>query len=123
MKIGQLADRSGLSVHTIRYYERIGLMPPPARDAGGRRDYDPSVLDWTRFLDRLKATGMPIREMRRYAALRAEGPATGPERRALLVAHRAAVRARIAALTEGLAVLDAKIESYPDPTDRNPDDD
>ena len=112
MKIGQLAECSGLSVHTIRYYERIGLMPPPDRDGGGRRDYDPAILDWTRFLDRLKATGMPIREMRRYAALRAEGPATGPARRALLEAHREGVRARIAALTEGLSVLDAKIDGY-----------
>ncbi|MGO4908505.1 MerR family DNA-binding transcriptional regulator [Pseudorhodobacter sp. W20_MBD10_FR17] len=62
MKIGELAKRSGLTAYTIRYYERIGLLPFANRDAGGQRDYDPSILVWIEFLGRLKATGMPIRE-------------------------------------------------------------
>lgn len=121
MKIGTLAKRSGLSAHTIRYYERIGLLPPPDRDAGGQRDYDAAILAWIGFLQRLKVTGMPLREMRRYAELRAEGPATGPARRALLEAHRAGVRARVAELQAALIVLDTKIDGYAAEEERTQD--
>ena len=112
MKLGELARLSGLSGHTLRYYERIGLLPRPARDDAGRRDYDAAILAWIAFLARLKATGMPIREMRSYARLRAQGPATAPERRALLERHRGAVKRRVAELQANLAVLDAKIAGY-----------
>ncbi|MDX8451110.1 MerR family transcriptional regulator, partial [Mesorhizobium captivum] len=84
MKIGELAKRSGLSAYTIRYYERIGLFPHADRDQSGQRDYDASILTWIEFLDRLKTTGMPIREMLRYAALRERGVDTEAERSALL---------------------------------------
>jgi len=112
MKIGDLARRSGLSAHTIRYYERIGLLPPADRDAAGRRDYDVSILVWLDFLGRLKATGMPIREMLSYARMRNEGAATEQGRHDLLVAHREQVRARIAELQSCLSVLDKKIAGY-----------
>ena len=79
MKIGELAKRSGLSAHTIRYYERIGLLPYADRDQSGQRDYDASILVWIEFLHRMKTTGMPIREMLRYAALRAGGVETEAE--------------------------------------------
>ncbi|PTE13978.1 MerR family transcriptional regulator [Pseudogemmobacter blasticus] len=112
MKIGDLARRAGLSVHTLRYYERIGLLPRAERDGGGRRDYDAAILTWIGFLRRLKTTGMPLREMQRYAGLRRQGDGTGPERRALLEAHRETVRAQVEELQACLSVLDAKIESY-----------
>lgn len=112
MKIGELARRSGLSAHTLRYYERIGLLPPIDRDASGRRDYDTSILTWIAFLGRLKATGMPIRDMVRYAALRTQGDRTEPERRALLEAHRETVRSHVAELQACLLVLDTKIDGY-----------
>lgn len=112
MKIGELAARTGLSTDTIRYYERIGLLPRPGRDGGGRRDYDTTILAWIAFLGRLRATGMPIREMTRYAAMRREGAATGPDRRRLLETHRDRVRAHLDDLTACLAVLDAKIAGY-----------
>lgn len=57
MKIGELAKRSGLSAHTIRYYERIGLLPYADRDQSSQRDYDASILIWIAFLGRLKTTG------------------------------------------------------------------
>ena len=60
MKIGELAALTGLSAHTIRYYERIGLIPYAVRDQTGQRAYDRSVLDWIEFLGRLKTTGMSI---------------------------------------------------------------
>lgn len=115
MKIGELANRSGLSAHTIRYYERIGLLPYAVRDRPSRRDYDASILVWIEFLGRLKTTGMPIREMLRYAALRERGPATAAERRALLEAHRKRVRAHVAELQACLLVLDIKIAGYAGP--------
>jgi DNA-binding transcriptional MerR regulator len=114
MKIGELARRSGLTAHTIRYYERIGLLPYADRDRSRQRDYDASILVWIDFLDRLKTTGMPIREMLRYAALRAEGAGTESERRALLERHRDAVRAHVTELQACLLVLDTKIAGYAD---------
>jgi DNA-binding transcriptional MerR regulator len=112
MKIGELAKRSELSAHTIRYYERIGLLPRADRDRSGRRDYDVSILAWIEFLGRLKATGMPVREMLRYAALRTGGAGTEAERRKLLERHRERVRTRVAELQASLLVLDAKIAGY-----------
>lgn len=112
MKIGELAKRSGLSADTIRYYERIGLLPRADRDRSSHRDYDASILTWIEFLDRLKTTGMPIREMLRYAALREQGPGTEPERQELLENHRARVRAHVDALNASLLVLDTKIDGY-----------
>ncbi|MCO5092741.1 MerR family transcriptional regulator [Bosea sp. (in: a-proteobacteria)] len=123
MKIGDLARRSGLTAHTIRYYERIGLLPYADRDRSKQRDYDASILTWIEFLGRLKTTGMPIREMLRYAALRDQGVATGPERRLLLEAHREQVRARVAELGACLLVLDAKIGGYADAEQRISNDD
>ncbi|MBU2868203.1 MerR family transcriptional regulator [Pacificibacter marinus] len=123
MKIGELAKRSGLSTHTIRYYERIGLLPVADRDAGGRRDYDPSILIWTEFLGRLKTTGMSIQDMLRYARLREQGTHTGLERRAILETHREMVRRKLNALQVSLLVLDTKIDSYVDTEKRTHHDD
>lgn len=110
--IAQAADRSGLSIDTLRYYERIGLVEPPARDSGGRRTYSEEDLGWLVFLTRLRTTGMPIRLMREYAQLRHRGVATSSRRRQILVEHRAGVRARIAELQSCLDVLDYKIDNY-----------
>jgi DNA-binding transcriptional MerR regulator len=98
MKIGDLAKRSGFSAHTIRYYERIVLLPYAHRDRSGQRDYDASILTWIEFLGRLKTIGMPIRDMRRYAELREAGAATQAERRELLEDHRKRVRGHVAEL-------------------------
>lgn len=112
MKIGELAKRSGLSAHTLRYYERIGLLPFTRRDQSRQRDYDASILVWLEFLGRLKTTGMPIREMLRYAALRERGHETQAERRELLEQHRERIRAQATELANCLLVLDTKIASY-----------
>jgi DNA-binding transcriptional MerR regulator len=123
MKIGELARRSGLSAHTIRYYERIGLLPYADRDPSRQRDYDASILTWIEFLGRLKATGMPIREMLRYAELRNGGVATESERRQLLEEHRARVQAHVDELKACLLVLDTKIAGYAGPQPRMKDHD
>jgi DNA-binding transcriptional MerR regulator len=124
MKIGELAKRSGLTAHTIRYYERIGLLPYADRNQSRHRDYDASILTWIEFLGRLKTTGMPIRDMLRYAALRERGvDGTEAERRELLERHRAAVRAHVAELQACLLVLDSKIAGYAGTRTRNKDHD
>lgn len=112
MKIGELARRSGLSAYTIRYYERIGLLPYADRDRSSQRDYDASILIWIEFLGRLKTTGMPIRDMLRYAELRERGVGTAAERRDMLEQHRERVRAHVADLQACLLVLDTKIAGY-----------
>ena len=110
--IGQASEQSGVNIDTIRYYERIGLLPYADRNQSGQRDYDASILVWTEFLGRLKATGMPIRQMQRYAALRNLGAKTETERHDLLFEHRARVRAHVAELQKNLLVLDTKIAGY-----------
>ncbi|HEX3792279.1 MAG TPA: MerR family transcriptional regulator [Pseudonocardiaceae bacterium] len=110
--IAQAADLSGLSIDTLRYYERIGLVEPPARDSGGRRNYSEADLNWLVFLTKLRTTGMPIRLMREYAQLRHRGVATAVRRRQILIEHRSGVRERIAELQSCLDVLDYKVDNY-----------
>jgi len=112
MKIGEVARRTGLSVHTLRHYEKIGLIPAPAKDQAGQRAYGASIFPWIEFLGRLKQTGMPIQGMLRYAELRAADTVTLPQRRDLLIAHRDKVRAQIAQLQTCVRVLDDKIAGY-----------
>lgn len=112
MKIGELAKRTGMTVHTLRYYEKIGLLPYAARAPSGNRDYDASIIGWIEFLCRMKTTGMPIRDMLRYAELRSLGMGTETERRELLEEHREHVKVHIAELQACLRILDAKIASY-----------
>lgn len=112
MKIGELSRRSALSIYTLRYYEKIGLLPRADRDASGQRAYDQSILVWIAFIGRLKATGMPLREMVRYARLRERGETTVPERQGLLEKHRLKVRADMRELRDCLVLLDRKIAAY-----------
>ncbi|MBV9417419.1 MAG: MerR family transcriptional regulator [Solirubrobacterales bacterium] len=110
--IQEATERSGLSAHTLRYYERIGLLDPVARATGNQRRYDEGDLAWLAFLQRLRATGMSIRTMRRFADLRRAGEETFPDRRALLEEHRDEVLERIAELQRDLQALTAKINLY-----------
>lgn len=112
MRIGELARKTGLSIDTLRFYEKIGLIDRPARDGAGRRDYGPEVLDWIAFLDRLNATGMKQADRIRYADLRRQGAATLRERRKMIEAHRETVVERVAMLAASLDLLDAKIATY-----------
>jgi DNA-binding transcriptional MerR regulator len=110
--ISQLAAATGLTEHTLRYYERAGLVRAVARAASGHRQYSPHDRAWIEFLVRLRATGMPIRAMRQFAALRHQGDQTAGERRAMLEQHLVAVRLRQRELAECEQVLAAKIGHY-----------
>ena len=113
LSIAEAASRTGVSVHTLRYYERAGLVVSPVdRNASGRRRYQQIDLDWITVCTRLRATGMPIKTIRRYAQLVAAGHGNEHERLALMEAHRAEVTARIAELRKNLELIDHKIDVY-----------
>jgi DNA-binding transcriptional MerR regulator len=112
MKIGELAKITKLSSHTLRYYERIGLLPRAHRSSSGHRIYDEATLIWLEFLGRLKATDMSIKEMQYYASLRQKGVTTELERLQLLELHRMKVRIKLADLKICLSALDSKIDTY-----------
>lgn len=109
--IGDFSKLTGLGIHTLRYYEHEGLITPE-RNATGRRCYSDIDLTWIEFIKRLKDTGMPIKEIRRYAELRAAGDSTLFERMEMLVQHRQALNEQIAILQEHKTKLDEKIEFY-----------
>jgi DNA-binding transcriptional MerR regulator len=112
LTIQQVADSTGLSVHTLRYYERNGLIEPIDRAANGHRRYSEQNIAWIEFLTRLRTTGMPIRQMQQFAALVREHPNELRERRILLEVHRSAVQKRMEELSHHLAVIDWKIQHY-----------
>ena len=109
--IGEAAAKCGLSPHTLRWYERIGLLDGVARGGDGRRRYSDGDLDWLSLLIKLRATGMPVRDMQRYAELVRSG-AGEAERLELLKKHRDEVRRALAAQRECLKLLDTKITYY-----------
>ena len=109
--IGEFSKLTGLGIHTLRYYEQEGLITPE-RNSSNRRCYSDKDLTWIAFIKRLKDTGMPIKEIRHYAELRAAGNPTLFERMEMLVQHRQALNEQIAQLQEHKIKLDEKIEFY-----------
>jgi DNA-binding transcriptional MerR regulator len=113
LTIAEAARRTGVSVHTLRYYERAGLVVTPVdRTRSGRRRYHGEDLKWISICTKLRGTGMPIKAIRRYAQLVSGGPGNEQERLALLEAHRADVTARLAETQEHLKLIDHKIDVY-----------
>ncbi|MER7704777.1 MerR family transcriptional regulator [Kitasatospora sp. NPDC097605] len=110
--ISEVSAASGLTAHTLRWYERIGLLDPVDRSASGQRRYSDADLHRLAFLGRLRLTGMPVADMLRYVELAREGERSSAARRELLLAHREAVRRQLADLHATLAVLDHKIDVY-----------
>ncbi|MFG3530675.1 MerR family transcriptional regulator [Streptomyces sp. NPDC047917] len=110
--ISEVAAFTGLTAHTLRWYERIGLMPHVDRSHTGQRRFTNRDLDWLDFVGKLRLTGMPVADMVRYAELLREGEHTFEDRQELLEATRRDVITRIAELQDTLAVLDYKIDFY-----------
>ncbi|MER5864417.1 MerR family transcriptional regulator [Kitasatospora sp. NPDC002040] len=103
---------TGLSAHTLRWYERIGLLDPVNRSHSGQRRYSDADVRRLEFLGRLRLTGMPVADMLRYVELVRAGEHTLADRRDLLVEHREEVRLKLADLHATIAVLDYKIDLY-----------
>jgi DNA-binding transcriptional MerR regulator len=115
LSIAEAAERTGLTPDTLRYYENDGLMlRPVGRSPSGHRRYTEADLRWIDLLTRLRGTGMPIRDVRRYAELVRSGDGNEEERLALLRAHRQLVLAQLAEVQEHLGAIDAKIGIYED---------
>jgi DNA-binding transcriptional MerR regulator len=111
LTIAAVAERMGITAHTLRYYERIGLLDVP-RDRAGRRRYGETELARIVFITRLRLTAMRIRDIQAYFQLVAAGPGNEAERLALLERHRDQVRTRLAELRAALEVIDFKIATY-----------
>ena len=113
VSIAEAARLSGVSVHTLRYYERSGMMPsPPARTSGGTRRYRDAELEWIHTCTKLRSLGMSTGLIRRYVELVCAGPGNERERLLLLEAHRDRVLGQLAALSEDLEMIGGKIKVY-----------
>jgi DNA-binding transcriptional MerR regulator len=112
MTIAEAAREAGLSAHTLRYYERAGLLAPIERNGSGHRRFTPEDIEWLVVCTRLRSTGMPIRRVRDYAELVRAGEGNECERLALLEAHREQVRARLREIEHHLELIDYKIDHY-----------
>jgi DNA-binding transcriptional MerR regulator len=110
--ISEVAESTGFTLDTLRWYEREGLLPQVERDSSRRRRYSSRDVALLRTLARLRRTGMPTREMREFTRLVTEGAATHGQRLALLAAHQERIVARLAEMQDDLAVLEKKVEHY-----------
>ena len=117
--IAEAAEATGLTTHTLRYYERDGLLlNPPARTSSGDRRYGELDLGWITMITRLRATGMPIRTVRAYAELCRHDDGNEQERLELLLAHRDRVLEDLARVTDHLGAINRKIGIYEDRLER-----
>lgn len=114
LTVAQMALVTGVSGHTLRYYERAGLIQSVGRNPGNQRRYSEADVEWVKFLLRLRETGMAISRMRVYAELRAQGAGTLAARLELLEVHQAGLREQIATLRQHEKALESKIAIYRD---------
>ncbi len=120
LTIGQVADRTGLSVHALRFYEREGVLAQPVRrDSGGRRVYSEDDVDWLMVCIVLRGSGMPLPTIRRYTQLVQQGIGTEAERLDIMRGHRAEVLRQMAELERSLDLINYKVGVYEDALDRN----
>jgi DNA-binding transcriptional MerR regulator len=112
LTVQEASDKTGLSAHTIRYYERIGLLPSIERASNGHRRYSEDDIGWIEFLKCLRSTGMPISEMQRYVELQQGGDSTLHDRLALLEAHRRRIKIKMRELNNFLERIEGKIGYY-----------
>lgn len=113
--INEIARMFGLTAHTLRYYDKEGLLPFIGRDSSGNRIFTEKDLDWLAMICCLKDTGMPIKEIKQYADWCSKGMETLEERKSMLTEHRLQVVKEIEALQKNLDLIDSKIAVYNDP--------
>jgi len=112
LTIQQTAKKTNISSHTLRYYERIGLILDINRAPNGHRRYVDADIEWIAFLKQLKATGMPLTLMQEFAELRRQGDQTAKQRRAMLESHRKAILQQMQMLNDCLSMVDYKINRH-----------
>lgn len=111
-KIKQVSELTGLPASTLRYYEKEQLLTSVKRNESGVRIYNEKDLDWISIISCLKATDMPISNIRKFVALCAKGDSTLEERRQMVIAHKRAVESHIAELENNLDHINFKVEYY-----------
>ena len=112
MRIAEAANRCGLSIDTIRYYEKSGLLPQIPRGVDGKRRFSTEIIDWLILLGSLRDTGMPMKTMARFAALYRDGDQTIPERRKILRDHSQHLKRRRQDLARCQKLLSHKLDMY-----------
>lgn len=112
MKIAQISKQTGLSLDTLRYYERVGLIPPVNRNDSGIRDYDEIDLRRVEFIKCMRSAGLPIEVLIEYVELVQQGDLTIDARKDILIEQRAQLAARMAEMQKTLDLLDYKISVY-----------
>ena len=112
LTIQEAAERTDLSAHTLRYYERVGLLPTVERATNGHRRYSKRDLSWIEFVKRLRSTGMPIADVQRYVDLMQQGDATVAARLEIMESHRRRLKARIEELSGFLVKIEGKVRRY-----------
>ncbi|MCB9113175.1 MAG: MerR family transcriptional regulator [Anaerolineales bacterium] len=112
MKIAEVSEKYGISADTLRYYERVGLIPPVHRNEGGIRDYDELDLRRVDFIKCMRRAGLPVEVLIDYVSLVQQGDSTAGARREILVEQRHQLLNKIEELEKVLGILDHKIEVY-----------
>ena len=112
MNIKQFSKLTGLSVHTLRYYEKIGLMPDIKRDINDYRDYSKEDIEWVNFINKVKTTGMSIVDMQAFAELKKEGECNIPQRIEILERHKKHIENVLKNTRETLEKIDFKLDCY-----------
>ena len=112
MSITEVSKKYGLSPDTLRYYERIGLIPPVHRTAGGVRDYTESDCNWVEFIKCMRGAGIQVEALIDYVALFQQGDATADARKQILIEQRDQLQERLQEMQATLERLNAKIEHY-----------
>lgn len=112
MTIAEVSKKYDISSDTLRYYERVGLIPPVPRTSGGIRDYDEASCGWIKLMKCLRAAGVQIDALVEYTALAQQGDATQAQRKAILVEQRRQLESRISEMQQSLEILNRKIEHY-----------
>lgn len=114
MTIAEVSRKFGLSADTLRYYERIGLIPPVNRNKSGIRDYGEEDCRWVEFIKCMRGAGIPIEVLIEYVSLFEKGKGTIPARKALLMEQRQLLADRISEMQAVLQRLDEKLDGYED---------
>ena len=112
MKIGEFSKKIGLSIHAIRYYEKIGILKKNLKDNSGHRIYSDFDIEWMNFISCLKATGMALDQIQHFILLREKGKSTIPERVSIMKQQREKLEQKISLFNEYLSHIDYKIENF-----------
>lgn len=112
MYISEISERSGLSIHTLRYYEKEGLLTNISRNESGRRVYSEVDLMWLIWIQRLKSTGMSLEDIKRFSLLRSMGDSSISDRKNMLIEHSKKLKSDIKRLQDELDIVEYKVVAY-----------